>query len=115
MESPSQTFEVTVDDDVDGNSSTSMETSASFNVVKSIRLVDDGVDGESTTSVEVVKSMKLMLMREQRRLVEVDSVEVNGVRRGAEASVKVGGGERQGRRSPKRNRDQRIRAVGTVA
>ncbi|XP_020253897.1 glutathione S-transferase T3-like [Asparagus officinalis] len=67
MESPSQTFEVTVDDGVDGESSASMESSASFNVIESIRLVDDGVDGESTTSVEVVKSMKLMLMREQRR------------------------------------------------
>ncbi|ONK60656.1 uncharacterized protein A4U43_C08F21120 [Asparagus officinalis] len=54
-------------DGIDGESSASMESSVSFNVVESIRSVDDGVDGESTTSVEIVKSMKLMLMREQRR------------------------------------------------
>ncbi|ONK74072.1 uncharacterized protein A4U43_C03F2490 [Asparagus officinalis] len=40
--------------------------------------------------------MKLTSMREHRRIVEVDSVEVSGVRKRAEASIEVDGGKHQG-------------------
>ncbi|ONK69316.1 uncharacterized protein A4U43_C05F21570 [Asparagus officinalis] len=80
MGSPSRTVEVTVDDGVDKESSASIERArhrwrAQCRSTLSSRSVDDDVDGKSSASVEIVKLIKLTSMREQCRMVEVDSVE----------------------------------------